>query len=246
MLMAGAALPAAANGDEVIVAVASNFLLTARLLEGEFERDSGHEVVIVSGSTGQLYAQIVNGAPYEVLLAADAERPRLLGQSGAGVVGSVFTYAVGRLALWSRDEHRIDATSLATLDQARFRWFAIAEPDVAPYGTAAQQVLERLGVFTLIEPRLVRAQNIAQTFAMIETSNAELGLVALSQVLAYQGSGSHQPVPAELHEPIRQDAILLRAGNGRPAATAFMMFLAGPAAAVLIERAGYALASGGD
>jgi molybdate transport system substrate-binding protein len=229
------------RAEELTIAVAANFLPTLRALVPVFEESTGHEAVLVSGSSGQLYAQIVNGAPFDVLLAADAERPRLLAESGFGQSSSVFTYAVGQLALWSAEADRVSDDTLGALADVPLRWFAIAEPKVAPYGEAARQVLENLGVWQRLEPKLVRGQNVAQAFAMVETRNADLGLVALSQALAYGGTASYRTVPADLHEPIRQDAILLKRGEENPAALGFVAFLRSAAAAEIIVRYGYAV-----
>ena len=192
LLVLGSLSPAfggIAGAEEVTVAVAANFIGPSRALEGEFEAATGHEVELTSGSTGRLYALIVNGAPFDVLLAADRERPRRLAEEGFGDAASVFTYAVGRLVLWSAQAERIGERPLADVLDDGFRWFAIAEPEVAPYGAAAKQALEALGAWESTEPCLVRGQNIAQTFAMVETRNAELGLVALSRALSYDGHG---------------------------------------------------------
>lgn len=228
---------------EVTVAVAANFLNPLRALSSEFEEATDHRVTVISGSTGQLYAQINNGAPFDILLAADRERPRMLADNGLGDPSSVFSYAIGRLALWSGQAKRVHEDTLANLLENDFRWFAIAEPVLAPYGAAARQTLEKLGIWRSIEPRIVRGQNIAQTFAMIETGNAELGMVALSQVLAYDGPGSYQAVPSELYDPIRQDAILLRRAAGAAAAREFLEFLKSPGAVAIIERYGYTRAN---
>jgi molybdate transport system substrate-binding protein len=240
--LAGLLLIAGGSGafaDEATIAAASNFRKALEVLVPEFEATTGHRITITAGSTGQLYAQIVNGAPYDVLLAADQERPRLLVEQGLGVAGSVFTYAVGRLALWSRDPGRVGEASLATLADSEFRWLALAEPAVAPYGAAARQALESLGAWESIQARVVRSQNVAQAFAMAETGNAELGLVALSQALDYAGEASYVIVPAGLHEPIRQDAVLLGRGAENAAALAFLDWLRSPATAVSVERFGY-------
>jgi molybdate transport system substrate-binding protein len=229
------------RADEISVAVAANFLNPLRALQTEFEHTSGHDILITAGSTGQLYAQITNGAPFAVLLAADREHPRLLAEEGWGDPSSVFTYAIGRLVLWSREAALVDESSLSKLGEARFRWLAIAEPRLAPYGAAAREVLEALGVWQTLQPRMVRGQNIAQTFAFVETQNAEIGLVALSQALAYEGSASYILVPQELYEPIRQDAIVLRGAARNSAALEFLAFLKGPVAAEIIERHGYAV-----
>jgi molybdate transport system substrate-binding protein len=229
----------AARADEVLVAVAANFLAPIEEIATAFEAESGHSVSISAGSTGQLYAQIVNGAPFDVLLSADAERPALLAEAGLGEPQSVFTYAIGQLALWSRDPERVDATTLERLGEIEFRWLAIAEPDVAPYGAAAQQTLESLGLWSALQPRLVRGQSIAQTFAMAATGNAEIGFVALSQALTYEGEASYAIVPRERFAPIRQDAILVRRAAANPAARGLLEFLRGPVAGAIIERYGY-------
>lgn len=240
--LSGLALPAGpARAEHATAAVAANFLAPLQALAPAFEAATGHEISVTSGSTGQLYAQIVNGAPFDVLLAADQRRPRLLGDAGIGDASSVFTYAIGRLALWSAEPGRVDATTLMRLREIRFRHFAIAEPRVAPYGAAAKQVLENLGVWQAVEPRLVKGQSIAQTFATVATGNAEMGLVALSEALAYEGRASYAIVPRDLYDPIRQDAILLRRSAGNVAAVAFLAFLQTSAAESIIERFGYAV-----
>lgn len=228
-----------AHAGEAAIAVAANFLKPLRTLEAQFEAAGEDDLSIISGSTGQLYAQIINGAPFDVFLAADEERPRMLAEAQWGDPTSRFTYAIGRLALWSRDPDLVGESSLAMLPEIEFRWLAIAEPAVAPYGAAAKQTLERLGAWRAIEPRIVKGQSIAQTFALTETGNAELGLVALSQALTYQGSASYAVVPEELHDPIRQDAILLLRARDNVAAAKFLAFLQTPVAAAIIERYGY-------
>lgn len=223
------------------LAVAANFLEPIDALVAEFERQSGYEVVVISGSTGQLYAQIVNGAPFDLLLAADQERPRLLAEQGASAGTPIFTYAVGRLALWSREPGRVDAQLLGNLAAADFRWLAIANPALAPYGAAARETLEALGVWDALQPRLVRGQSIAQTFALVETRNAELGFVALAQAIAYEGEASYVAVPEALHRPIRQDAVLLERAAESSSARAFIEFVTSPPATAIIERYGYSV-----
>jgi molybdate transport system substrate-binding protein len=239
-LLCAAAVPDDVRAEEVTLAVAANFLIASRALKREFEASTGHRVNVTSGSTGQLYAQIVNGAPYDIFLAADQERPHLVAASGLGDAASVFTYAIGQLALWSGDPDRIHDGQMMAALQSDFRWFAIPEPDLAPYGAAARQALEKLGVWEELEPRIVKGQNVAQTFAMIETGNAQLGLVALSQALVYQGPASFRAVPAALYDPIRQDAILLSRAKDNDAARQFLEFLKMPAAAAIMQRFGYA------
>jgi len=229
------------HADEVRVAVAANFLSTLRALQSEFERESGEKLIVTSGSTGLLYAQIRTGAPFDVLLSADQERPRLLVAEGYGDAQDVFTYAIGRLVLWSVEPGRIDDMSLGTLDDPGFRWIAIAAPDVAPYGKAAQQALERAGMWEALSARLVRGQNVAQAFAMAQTGNADAGFIALSQALAYDGESSYAIVPSSLHDPIRQDAIVLRGNRAKAAVEAFVEFLRSPTAARILEQNGYAL-----
>jgi len=238
-LMVGSMVASPVRADEVTIAVAANFRGALEALQSEFEAATPHRLAITSASTGQLYAQIVNGAPFDILLAADQERPRLLAESGIGDASTVFTYAVGQLALWSRDEALVTPDTLTRLADVPFRWLAIAEPEVAPYGAAAKQVLENLGLWDALAPRLVRGQNIAQTFAMAETRNAQLGFVALSEALAYAGSASYAIVPSELYEPIRQDAILLHRAADNAAAAAFLDFIRSPAAGGILERYGY-------
>lgn len=236
------ALSAAPRAEPVTVAVATNFLAPLRTLEAAFEASSGHDVTVVAASTGQLYAQIVHGAPFDVLLAADEERPRLLAEAGRAAAGSQFTYATGRLVLWTRDRELARGLSLETLRAGGFRWLAIANPDVAPYGRAAREALEALGAWDELEPRLVRGQNVGQAFVMAESGNAELGLVALAQAIAHEGPAAYVEVPAGLHEPIRQGAILLERGRDNTAALAFLEFLRGPEAAAVVARYGYSAA----
>jgi len=229
------------HADEVRVAVAANFLSTLRALQSEFERESGEKLIVTSGSTGLLYAQIRTGAPFDVLLSADQERPRLLVAEGYGDAQDVFTYAIGRLVLWSIEPGRVDDTSLSKLADPGLRWIAIAAPDVAPYGKAAKQALENAGMWEALSARIVRGQNVAQAFAMVETGNADVGFIALSQALAYDGESSYAIVPSSLHDPIRQDAIVLHGGLAKAGVEKFVEFLRSPTAARILERTGYAL-----
>ncbi len=230
---------ASARAEDLRIAVAANFLSTLQQLEHEFERVTPHEMTVIAGSTGLLYAQIRNGAPFDVLLAADQQRPAQLAADGFGDADSVFTYAIGRLVLWSADAERLTGQKLTQLTEQTFRWLAIAEPKIAPYGIAAQQTLEHLGAWDTLQTRIVKGQNVAQTFAMADTGNAELGFVSLAQVLARGGESSHILVPEEAHEPIRQDAIVLRRAAGNPAAAAFIEYLHSQQAGEIIERSGY-------
>lgn len=229
-----------ARADEARVAVATNFASTLNILAQRFESRTDHRVTIISGSTGLLYAQIRNGAPFDLLLAADQERPRLLSAAGFGDPHSIFTYATGQLVLWSAEPDLMSEGMLGRLGEEKFRWFAIAEPNVAPYGIAARQALEQLGIWQSLQRRIVKGQNVGQAFSMIDTGNAELGLVALSQALSYVGESSFELVPKELHEPIRQDAIVLSAGRGNAAVEQFVEFLKSEDALVVIENSGYA------
>lgn len=232
--LALAAVPA--HAGELHVAVATNFVKTARALAGDFTTASGHAVVVSEGSTGRLYAQIVNGAPFEVFLSADAERPLRLVAEGYAVEGTRFAYALGRLVLWSADPARVrDAGAL----RGDFRHLAIANPELAPYGAAARQTLERLGLWAALEPRLVRGEDVGQTQQFVATGNAELGFVALAQVV--DAGGSRWEVPADHHAPIEQEAVLLGPGRDDATARAFLAFLRSAAARARIEAAGYAL-----
>lgn len=231
-----------ALAEQVQVAVAANFTAPLRAIAAEFEKDSGHTVVASFGATGQLYAQIQHGAPFEVLLSADASTPAKLDSEGLGVSGSRFTYAVGSLVLWSATPGYLDGSD-AALKANQFRHLAIAEPKTAPYGLAATQVLAKLGLTEAVQGKLVTGQSIAKALHFIATGNAELGFVALSQV--YQdgqlSSGSAWIVPAELHSPIKQDALILKQGEHNPAAAAFTAYLKGEKAAAIIKSYGYTL-----
>jgi molybdate transport system substrate-binding protein len=220
---------------EVKVAVAANFTAAMKEIVAAFEAATGHSLLVSYGSTGKIYAQIVNGAPFEVFLAADQARPQRLVEEGRA--SGRFTYAVGRLVLWSADPELVDAEG-AVLRRAEFRRLAIANPVTAPYGAATAQVLEGLNLMQSLESRLVRGDNIAQTYQFVVTRNAELGFVAQAQV-ALQPMGSRWPVPLELYDPIRQDVVLLQKGRDNPAARALMDYLAGPEARAVIERFGY-------
>jgi molybdate transport system substrate-binding protein len=228
-----------ALAGETSVAVAANFAGVARELASAFARDTGHRLQLSTGSTGKFYAQIANGAPYDVLLAADSETPRRLEQEGLAVRGTRFTYAVGRLVLWSSKLGLVDDKG-EVLRRAAFKRLAIANPKLAPYGAAAQQAMERLGVWAALQERLVQGENIAQTYQFVVSGNAELGFVALSQLRGGDRAGGSQwVVPASLHEPLLQDAVLLNAGAKNTAALAFLEFLRKPAARQTILMYGY-------
>jgi molybdate transport system substrate-binding protein len=230
-----------AHAEQVQVAVAANFVPPFKEISIEFQKVSGHTAELSAGSSGKFYAQIKNGAPFEVFLSADDERPKLLEDEGLGVKGSRFTYAIGRLVLWSQDPALV--TGEDTLRNDKFKHLAIANPKTAPYGKAAMQAMMKLGVWENLQPRIVMGENQGQTSGFLESGNAELGFLALSQVLdeKLRGKGSRWDVPQSLHEPIKQDAILLVKGQNNPAAKAFMDFMRSPQARVIIERYGYEL-----
>lgn len=229
-----------ARAGEVSVAVAANFTDATRIIVKKFEAATGHGAKVSFGSTGKLYAQIVNGAPFEVFLAADSDRPMRLENEGVAVKGSRFTYARGRLVLWSPDEERVDLRG-EVLESGDFRKLALANPATAPYGLAARQVLENLDLWEGLRRKLVRGDNIAQTFQFVATRNAQLGFVARSQVLALPEAerGSWWNIDPELYEPIRQQAVLLDRGRNDPVAQAFMEYLKSDEVREIIERLGY-------
>lgn len=226
--------------DEVQVAVAANFTAPMQKIAAQFEKDTGHKVVLSSGATGKFYAQIRNGAPFEVLLAADDETPAKLEKEGFALAGSRFTYAIGRLVLWSAKSDFVDDKG-EVLKKDGFVHLAIANPKLAPYGAAAIESLKTLGLLDVVQPKFVQAENIAQAFQFVSTGNAQLGFVAMSQV--YEDgklkSGSAWIVPAQLHSPIRQDAVILEKGKGNPAAEALMRFLKSERIKILIRSYGY-------
>ena len=230
------------HADEVQVAVAANFTAPMQQIAAQFEKDSGHKAVLAFGATGKFYAQITNGAPFEILLAADDETPARLEKEGLGVPGSRFTYALGKLVLWSADAGRVDNAG-AVLRSGDYRHLAIANPKAAPYGTAAMEALGRLGVLPEVQPRIVQGENISQAHQFVVSGNAELGFVALSQVYkdGKLASGSMWPVPAELYTPILQDAVLLAKGRDKPAASALLAYLKGDKARAVIRSYGYEL-----
>ena len=231
-------LPTAA-AETLTVAVASNFSRTAQALASRYEETSGQPVRITTGSTGKLYAQIRNGAPYDALLAADQARPRRLEEAGLAVGGSRFTYAEGRLAVWTRDRNLSLAELASALTGTGVRSIAIANPELAPYGRASRQALQSLGIWEELRDRIVMGENVGQTYALVATGNATVGFVALSSVLDARHVGSHAGVRPELHAPIRQDAVLLRRGAGNDAATAFLAYLKTGRAREIIRRQGY-------
>ena len=230
-----------ARAEGVLVAVAANFADAAQDLAALYEKSSGIQVAITTGSTGKLYAQIKEGAPFQILLSADAKTPAKLEDEQAAVRGTRFTYAIGKLALWSADAKRVGADGGAALQADDFQHLAIANPDLAPYGVAARQTLQSLGLWDKLSPKIVMGENIGQAHSMVATGNAELGFVALSAVLNPKkpSEGSHWVVPQDMFKPIRQDAILLNAGSGKAAAIAFLDFLKSPEAHAVIVTYGY-------
>ena len=231
-----------AAADEAQIAVAANFAGPAKQLQEMFARSTPHKLSMSIGSTGKFYAQIRSGAPFDALLSADDETPLRLEREKLAVPGTRFTYAIGRLVLWSAAPDRVDADG-NVLKQASFKRLAIANPKLAPYGAAAQQVLEKLSLWPTLQGRLVLGENIAQTYQFVASGNAELGFVALSQVqeAGKPGPGSRWLVPQALYDPIRQDAVLLARGSGNAAAKALLEFLRTPQAREAIRAAGYAL-----
>lgn len=236
MMVLATLLMTPAFAESVSVAVAANFTKVAEELAPLFKAETGHDVIYSFGATGQLYTQITQGAPFEVLLAADDERPGRAVAEGLGVEGTVFTYAIGALALHSTSLDLSDGK--AVLEGGDFDKVAIADPVAAPYGRAALEAIAALGLTDAITPRLVTGESISQTLQFVESGNAEIGFVAASQVV---GKSGVWPVPADLHEPIRQDAVLLKAGEANPAARAFLDFLSSDAAAAVIEASGYVI-----
>jgi molybdate transport system substrate-binding protein len=239
-----AALAGAASNvhaDEVSVAVAANFTAPMQHIAAGFEKQTGHKVQASYGATGKFYAQIKNGAPFEVLLTADEETPAKLIKENAAVAGSQFTYAIGKLVLWSAKPAIVD-TAGTVLKSGGFDHLALANPKLAPYGAAAVEVMKTLGVYDAVQPKIVTGESIAQTYQFISTGNALLGFVALSQVLTDgKIEGSSWIVPARLYTPIRQDAVILEKGRGKPAAEALMKYLKSDKARAVIQSFGYAL-----
>ncbi|MCI0994583.1 molybdate ABC transporter substrate-binding protein [Pseudomonas sp. ICMP22404] len=230
----------AVEADEVQVAVAANFTAPIQAIAADFEKDTGHKLVAAYGATGQFYTQIKNGAPFEVFLAADDTTPAKLENEGDTVKGSRFTYAIGTLALWSARDGYVDDQG-QVLKNNGFQHLSIANPKAAPYGLAATQVLDKLGLAAEVKGKIVEGQNITQAYQFVSTGNAELGFVALSQVYkdGKLTSGSTWIVPAELHDPIKQDAVILSKGRDNPAAKALMDYLKGPKATAIIQAYGY-------
>lgn len=240
IVAAGAALSLNVQADEVSVAVAANFAGPLAKIGDGFSAATGHTLKVSSGATGKFYSQIVAGAPFEVLIAADDETPRKLVAEGYAVTGSNFTYAIGKLVLWSAQPGYVDDQG-AVLTTGTYAHLAIANPKLAPYGQAGAEVLKARGLGEAIAPKLVTAESIAQAYQFVATGNAELGFVALSQV-AVPGkpvTGSYWLVPPSLYGEIRQDAVLLKTGEKNPAAAALLAYLKSPAAKTVIQSWGY-------
>lgn len=230
-----------AQAEEVLVAISANFTGAARAIALQFEQQTGHTLKISYGSTGKLYAQIVNGAPYEVFLAADSKHPGKAEASGLAVLGSRFTYAKGRLVLWSADAAEFE-NGEDYLRQMKYHHLAIANPKTAPYGLAAKQVLQHLALWDDLQKKVVRGDSIAQTFQFLVSGNAQAGFVAYSLVNQWRGqNGSLWIIPEDYYQPVVQQAVLLNKGLKNPAAQAFMAFLHSPKARAIISDFGYGI-----
>ncbi|MCA5969771.1 MULTISPECIES: molybdate ABC transporter substrate-binding protein [Pseudomonas] len=242
VLAFAASAAAYASADEVQVAVAANFTAPIQAIATDFEKDTGHKLVAAFGATGQIYTQIKNGAPFEVFLSADDTTPAKLEQEGDTVKGSRFTYAVGTLALWSAKDGYVDSKG-QVLKANQYQHLSIANPKTAPYGLAATQVLSKLDLTEATKAKIVEGQSITQAYQFVSTGNAELGFVALSQIYkdGKLTSGSAWIVPDDLHDPIKQDAVILNKGKDSAAAKALVEYLKGPKAAAIIKSFGYQL-----
>jgi len=240
-LMALLMVAAAAHAETLRIAVAANFIVPLQQLATAFERDSGTKLLLAPGATRGLYAQIRNGAPFDILLAADQETPQRLVQEGLALPDSEFTYAVGKLALWSARSGYVDAGG-RVLGRGDFAHLAIANPETAPYGAAALAVIKQLGLQARLRPRLVQGEDITQTYQFVASGNAELGFVALSSLIRngkLRADGSLWIVPAGLYRPIRQDAVILASGKDKPAARVLMAYLKSARARAVIKSYGY-------
>ncbi|UCV12660.1 molybdate ABC transporter substrate-binding protein [Dechloromonas denitrificans] len=232
----------AATAEEVSLAVAANFTAPMQKIASEFEKDTGHKVTLAFGATGKFYAQITNGAPFEVFLSADDETPAKLENEAQAVKGTRFTYAIGKLVLWSAAPGYVDSQG-DVLAKGNFRHIALANPKTAPYGAAAMETLKAMGLADKVQARVVQGENITQTHQFVSTGNAELGFVALSQVFkdGTLTGGSAWIVPARHYSPIRQDAVLLNKGRNNPGAVALIGYLKGEKARGIIRSFGYEL-----
>lgn len=234
------ALAGLATAGEVQVAVAANFTAPMKRIAEEFEKGTGHKAVISYGATGKFYAQITNGAPFDVFLSADDETPAKLEKEGFAVAGSRFTYATGRLVLWSAKPGLVDEKAAVLLGND-FKHLAIAAPKLAPYGAAAMETMTKIGMLPLLQSRLVTGESMGQAFAMVSSGNAELGFVAMSQVFedGKLKSGSAWVVPAHLHSPIKQDVVLLARARNNPAASQLLTFMKSGQARAIMNSFGY-------
>ena len=239
-LIATLSLAGEASAAQTNVAVAANFTDPAKEIAAAFKAKTGHEAVLSFGSSGQFYTQIKQHAPFQIFLSADSERPKKLVDDGLGVADSRFTYAIGKLVLWSRNPDLVKGEE--TLKSNAFSKLSLSNPVAAPYGAAAIETMKSLGLYDTLRPKFVEGANITQAFQFVDTGNAELGFIALSQIIG-NDTGSRWIVPEDLYEPIRQDAVLLNKGAANEAATAFMAFLKGPEAQAIIEKYGYVLDS---
>ncbi|WP_456237928.1 molybdate ABC transporter substrate-binding protein [Methylotetracoccus oryzae] len=240
LLLASLSLSAEALAETVQVAVASNFAGPMELIAVAFEKSTGHKAAVSTGATGKFYAQIQNAAPFEVLVAADDTTPARMETEGLAVPGSRYTYAIGKLVLWSAKPGFVDKDG-KVLKNGKFAHLALANPKTAPYGAAAVEVLNNLGLLKALEPKFVQGENIAQTQQFVATGNAELGFIAKSQVIkdGKLTGGSAWMVPEKLHEPIRQDAVLLTKGKDNLAALALLAYLKSEPAKAIIKSFGY-------
>lgn len=233
---------AVGHAGEVRLAVAANFTAPMKEIAQRFEKDTNHVLKMSFGGTGQFYAQIVNGAPFDVLLAADQATPEKLIKQDLAVPTTQFTYANGKLALWSNTPDLVDDQGLI-LSTDHFKRLAMADPKLAPYGQAATDVLDKLGLAHVLRPKIVQGKNIAQAYQFVASGNAQIGFVALSQIYrdGRIGSGSSWVVPDHLYEPIAQDAVLLKAGQHNPAAQSLLAYLQTAHIKALIRSFGYGI-----
>ena len=242
LMLLAAVVSVPAFADEVQVAVAANFTAPMKVIAAQFEQETGHKVLASYGATGKFYAQIQNGAPFDILLAADDETPAKLDKENATVPTSRFTYAIGKLVLWSAKAGLVDAKG-DVLKSGKFDHIAVANPKLAPYGLAAQETLQKLNLFTPLQPKFVTGDNIGQTYQFVASAAAPLGFVAMSQVYEDNKlkSGSAWVVPSTMYSPIRQDAVVLTKGANKAAVTAFIGYLKGDKAKAVIRSYGYDL-----
>ncbi len=227
------------RADSAKIAIAANFTTAAKTIKAQFERDTSHQLVLIFGSTGKLYAQIYYGAPFDVFLSADQVRPQKAVSQGLAIANTRFTYALGKIVLYSSNPDLVDASG-KVLSSGKFSKLAIANPDTAPYGMAAKEVLIKLGLYDKLVPKIVRGENIAQTYQFIMTGNAQLGFIAASQMIDIK-NGSKSIIPDLLYSPIKQDAVLLKHGARNKAAKAFLHYLKGEKARAILKKYGYAV-----